>query len=283
MPVCWITGCKFTPGRMHNGHEIKLHSFPNSFQRIKEWLLQLGQNFNDIDNIARQILESKQRKSNKYRFCSRHFSDDSFIVNLCGRTLRPNAVPTIFESAPHTSEKIHEELSLRKTFRRKRKEKPTHEPGMLRTLPTQDPVKERTLDKANLLSTISSQNPGKETTSNEPDLGDKVPSSLIPPEAIKTEEDYDFASYTSTENSIESSDIITRIIKTEPYQDAKTESYQDAETQTDFTFENSTIHLSSQNTMVGNPAVASCAPPYLALQNPILVLNCFINAPSNPS
>ncbi|XP_056390859.1 uncharacterized protein LOC130284486 [Hyla sarda] len=259
MPVCWITGCKFIPGRMHNGHEIKLHSFPNSMQRIKEWLLQLGQHFNDIDNIANQILESKQKKSNKFRFCSLHFSDDSFIVNACGRTLRPNALPTIFDSASHSSEKIHEELSLRKTFKRKRKEQTSDVPKLFHTAP--------------------SKNQGKKT-SNEPSVPDTAPSQnlspLIPPEAIKSEVDYDFPSYTSsTESSVESSDIITTIIKTE--------SYQDAETQTDFTFENSTIHLTGQNLTIGNSAATSCTPPYLTLQNPIVVLNCFLNAPSNPS
>lgn len=239
MPVCWITGCKFTPGRLHNGHEIKLHCFPNSLERIKEWLLQLGQDFHDIDNIAKQVLDSKLKKSNKFRFCSLHFSDDSFIINAGGRTLRPNAIPTIFESVPHSSEKIHETLSLRKTYKRKRKEKPSEETSLM----------------------VPSENP----------------SPLIPPQSIKTEEPDDFPSHnTSTESTIENCDIIKTIVKTE--------SYRDAETQTDFTYENSIIHLPGTNLMMGNPAVAPCSQPYLALQNPIVVLNCcFVNNPGSPS
>ncbi|KAG9487717.1 uncharacterized protein [Eleutherodactylus coqui] len=188
MPVCWINGCKFIPGRFQNGHEIKLHSFPNSLERIKEWLLQLGQTFNDIDNIAKQVYDSKLRKSNKFRLCSRHFSDVSFIVNAGGRTLRPNALPTIFEDASHTSEKIHENLSLRKTFKRKREEKIPNEA----TLPFVAP----------------SQNPSPQ----------------ISPKSIKSEVLDDYPLYTpSTESSVVSCSISNKVEKAKSYQDAETQ------------------------------------------------------------
>ncbi|KAG8597693.1 hypothetical protein GDO81_002361 [Engystomops pustulosus] len=134
MPVCLINGCTYTPGRHRNGFEIKLHTFPNSLERIKDWLLQMGQNFNDVDNVAQQILDSKLKKSNKYRLCSLHFTDDSFIVNVNGRILRPNALPSIFQTPGDPQEKIHEDLSLRKSFKRKRGEKTLLETSYEKTL-----------------------------------------------------------------------------------------------------------------------------------------------------
>ncbi|KAM4050980.1 uncharacterized protein ACNLHF_020147 [Anomaloglossus baeobatrachus] len=272
MPVCWITGCKYTPGRVHNGHEIKLHSFPNSLQRIKDWLLEMGQNFKDIDNVARQILDNKQRKCNKFRLCSLHFSDNSFIVNVCGRTLRPNAVPTIFDNVPFNAEKVNEDLSLRKTFKRKREDKTS-------------------------LCVVSSQYPSL-------------------PLSIKSEVLGDFPLYTTTESENEncsideetedlSSQIIVKVIKSEvlddlPIDSASTESetgsksgaineaentksHQDAQTQTEFTFKNSIIYLLDNDFLTGNPAIDPCGPPYCTVQNPIVALNCHVQAPGSLS
>ncbi|XP_040272068.1 uncharacterized protein LOC120988585 [Bufo bufo] len=188
MPVCSINGCTFVPGRHCNGYEIKLHCFPNSLQRIKEWLLQLGQHFHDIDAIANQILDNKRKKYNKYRLCSLHFSDDSFIINADGRTLRPNALPTIFHGLAPSSEKMNEDLSLRKAFKRKRENK--------------------TPDENSPLCGVPSQSPSSDVT----------PQSV---ESIKVEVLDNFP--LSAESTIGNCSIANQIGKTESYRDAQTQ------------------------------------------------------------
>ncbi|KAM3940193.1 uncharacterized protein RB166_000204 [Leptodactylus fuscus] len=275
MPVCLINGCTFTPGRYRNGHEIKLHTFPNSLQRIKDWLLQMGQIFHDVDNIAQQILDSKLKKSNKFRLCSLHFTDDSFIVNAGGRILRPNALPTIFQSLPHSSEMIHEDLSLRKTFKRKREQKRSSQASSLYVVSPQNPSPQN----------LSPQNPSPQNLlpQNSPlqNLSPQNPPSPIASQIIevkiKTEDPDDFPLYaTSTEGSIESYGAAN---ETET-----TKTHQDAETQTEFTFKNSIIYLLDNDFLTSNTAIDPCGPPYFSLQNPIVALNCsFIPALGRPS
>ncbi|XP_069611580.1 uncharacterized protein [Ranitomeya imitator] len=273
MPVCWITGCKYTPGRVHNGHEIKLHSFPNSLPRIKDWLLQMGQKFKDIDNVARQILDNKQRKCNKFRLCSLHFSDNSFIVNVLSRTLRPNAVPTIFDNVPFNSQKVNEDLSLRKTFKRKREQKTS-----LCAMTSQYPslplsIKSEVLDDFPLYTTSTEND--METCSNA-SQGEDLSSEIITV-SIKSEDLDDLPeNSTSTESLIESSDSAVD-------ESEKTKSHQDAQTQTEFTFKNSIIYLLDNDFLTGNPPIDPCGPPYCSLQNPIVALNCLIQAPRSSS
>ncbi|XP_075706742.1 uncharacterized protein LOC142741226 [Rhinoderma darwinii] len=119
MPTCWVSGCWFTPGRFHNEHELKLHCFPNSLAKIIEWLQHMGQEFENIELLAEKIFAGKKHKRNKYRLCSLHFTDDSFIVNATGRVLRQNAVPTLFKNSSNSSTIVDESLSRKKITKRR--------------------------------------------------------------------------------------------------------------------------------------------------------------------
>ncbi|XP_044160160.1 THAP domain-containing protein 5-like [Bufo gargarizans] len=118
--TCWVKDCFYLPGRSHNGHEIKLHTFPNCRERVVEWLLQLIPAGDEVNALAEDILTMKRRKYNKYRLCSLHFTEDSFIVNVCGRVLRPKAIPTIFPNFLDSDRKVAEDLTKAKAFKRKR-------------------------------------------------------------------------------------------------------------------------------------------------------------------
>ncbi|XP_072005379.1 uncharacterized protein [Engystomops pustulosus] len=114
MPSCLVNQCVSKTGRKGQNGQIILHHFPKDFARIKLWLQQTGQIFKDINALAQRILDEK-----KYCLCSCHFTLDSYIINVHGRTLRVNAVPSIFPIVCE-GESIIEE-TLKKDRRRKRK------------------------------------------------------------------------------------------------------------------------------------------------------------------
>ncbi|KAM3924443.1 uncharacterized protein RB166_007747 [Leptodactylus fuscus] len=117
MPSCLVNQCISKTGKRGQNGQIILHPFPKDFSRIKIWLQQTGQIFSDLDALAQKILDENKR--NKYRLCSCHFSLDSYIINIHGRTLRVDAIPTIFPIVGD-GECIIEE-NLRKDRKRKRK------------------------------------------------------------------------------------------------------------------------------------------------------------------
>ncbi|XP_056405425.1 uncharacterized protein LOC130297234 [Hyla sarda] len=94
MPNCIVLGCPHRCGNKNQSPEVILHCFPQTLDRIKDWLLRTGQIYEDLDGLAQRIYESK--KTNPYRLCSAHFTIDSYIINATKRILRPNALPSIF-------------------------------------------------------------------------------------------------------------------------------------------------------------------------------------------
>ncbi|CAJ0961861.1 unnamed protein product [Ranitomeya imitator] len=124
MPNCIVNECCSGTGRQGQSHDIILHPFPNDLNAITQWLLQTGQVFSNVELLAQNILDGK--KTNKYRLCSKHFTSDSYIHNVCGRTLRPNALPSIFPPLEEVQFVIQENLTMVKRSHRKR-QRPTSE------------------------------------------------------------------------------------------------------------------------------------------------------------
>lgn len=107
MPNCIIMGCPHKTGNNQKFPGIVLHSFPSSIERIKKWILQTGQVFQDPDTLANKIYEGK--KTDTFRMCSAHFTKDSYIFTAQKRFLKHNALPAIFPQATEGKALIDEQ------------------------------------------------------------------------------------------------------------------------------------------------------------------------------
>ncbi|XP_072010875.1 uncharacterized protein [Engystomops pustulosus] len=116
MPSCLINQCNSKTGTKGQQPGVILHSFPHDLSRIRRWLVSTGQQFSDIDKLAQRIKD--ENKTNKFCLCSKHFALDAYIFNASQRTLRPEAVPTIFTTVEEGECLIEE--SLKKAVKRKR-------------------------------------------------------------------------------------------------------------------------------------------------------------------
>ncbi|XP_040186840.1 uncharacterized protein LOC120918985 isoform X3 [Rana temporaria] len=94
MPSCIVKGCKHHTSMKSSNPLLTMHVFPRELSRIKLWLQQTGQNFDDIDAFAAQILDAA--KTGKYRICSAHFDPDCYTTVGCRLVLKHDAVPTVF-------------------------------------------------------------------------------------------------------------------------------------------------------------------------------------------
>ncbi|KAM4617354.1 uncharacterized protein O3C94_021392 [Discoglossus pictus] len=117
MPKCFVRGCPNKTRAMKFNSQYSLHGFPKSLERIKLWLINTGQDFNDIDAYAQSILE----KNNNYRICSMHFPPDSCYTLGLRRYLKSDAVPTIFPQANRGIQAIKKVEDLPTTSRTARK------------------------------------------------------------------------------------------------------------------------------------------------------------------
>ncbi|XP_073540490.1 uncharacterized protein [Phyllobates terribilis] len=98
MPRCFVERCHNYGGKRLN---IILHSFPNNLDKIKTWLRcieQSGHVIRDIEVLAERIFEGKT--NNRFRVCSEHFTEQSYQPSGLRKTLRKDAVPTIFRDVP---------------------------------------------------------------------------------------------------------------------------------------------------------------------------------------
>ncbi|KAG8453851.1 hypothetical protein GDO86_000467, partial [Hymenochirus boettgeri] len=96
MPRCVVPPCPHRTGRKKEYPDVILHPFPKNIHMIKNWLQQTGHDFGDLDAFAQKVLEGK--KCDKYRMCSCHFTNDSYMSQGTLTRLKPNAVPSIFNS-----------------------------------------------------------------------------------------------------------------------------------------------------------------------------------------
>lgn len=119
MPSCLVNQCVSKTGRKGQSEQIILHPFPKDITRIKEWLQQTGQIFKDLNALAQKILDGN--KQNKYRLCSCHFTLDSYIFNKHGRSLKVDAIPSIFPMVKEGESIIAENLKKNRVKRIKRR------------------------------------------------------------------------------------------------------------------------------------------------------------------
>ncbi|XP_044138890.1 uncharacterized protein LOC122929403 isoform X2 [Bufo gargarizans] len=119
MPSCLVNQCLSKTGKKGQNGRVILHPFPKDISRIKVWLQQTGQIFKDVNALAQKLLEGN--KQNKYRLCSCHFAPDSYIINIHGRSLRVNAVPSIFPMVKEGECIIKENLKKDRVRKKKRR------------------------------------------------------------------------------------------------------------------------------------------------------------------
>ncbi|XP_040177540.1 oocyte zinc finger protein XlCOF7.1-like isoform X2 [Rana temporaria] len=94
MPRCIVAGCSSKQNKSTAVRGVILHVFPPNVDRIKAWLMHIGQDFGNIDEFAQRVLHSK--KNGSFRLCSDHFTPQSYVEHASKKLLRVDAVPTIF-------------------------------------------------------------------------------------------------------------------------------------------------------------------------------------------
>ncbi|KAG8575083.1 hypothetical protein GDO81_009437 [Engystomops pustulosus] len=99
MPSCIVKGCSFSWKK--KDPTITIHAFPRSKEMIKVWLTQTGQDFGDIDAFTDKVFEGK--KTDAFRICSQHFTPDSYTNEGMRRSLKKDALPTIFNCTVQAS------------------------------------------------------------------------------------------------------------------------------------------------------------------------------------
>ncbi|CAJ0950691.1 unnamed protein product [Ranitomeya imitator] len=98
MPRCFVERCHNYGGKRLS---IILHSFPNNLDKIKTWLRCIergGHVVSDMEELAHRIFQGKP--NNRFRVCSEHFTEQSYQPSGLRKTLRKDAVPTIFRDVP---------------------------------------------------------------------------------------------------------------------------------------------------------------------------------------
>ncbi|XP_044153329.1 oocyte zinc finger protein XlCOF29-like [Bufo gargarizans] len=104
MPRCFVQRCS-SSGRKKLLPNVILHVFPNRLDKIRTWLLCIeksGQEIGSIDDTAERILEAK--KGDRYRICSEHFTEDCYVPGGLRKTLKRDAVPSVFKDVPPQEE-----------------------------------------------------------------------------------------------------------------------------------------------------------------------------------
>ncbi|XP_072279507.1 uncharacterized protein [Pyxicephalus adspersus] len=95
MPRCIVAGCSSKQNKNTAMRGVILHVFPPNVDRIKTWLMHIGQDFGNLDDFAQRVLHSK--KNGSFRLCSDHFTPQSYVEHASKKLLRVDAVPTIFD------------------------------------------------------------------------------------------------------------------------------------------------------------------------------------------
>ncbi|KAG8451728.1 hypothetical protein GDO86_003792 [Hymenochirus boettgeri] len=106
MIYCFVKACSHKGGQKHIYPDIVFHSFPHDMDLIRNWLMQTGQKFINLEEMVQKIYGGV--KANIYRICSAHFTSDQYIMKGSRRVLSPNAVPTIFPSSETSTSGLYQ-------------------------------------------------------------------------------------------------------------------------------------------------------------------------------
>lgn len=94
MPKCIFEKCPHKTGKKNKFPNIKLHPFPKDLENIKAWL-SCGDLTDEILRESAQAI-SRDKKGDRFRMCSAHFSEESFYMKKTKLVLKQIAVPTVF-------------------------------------------------------------------------------------------------------------------------------------------------------------------------------------------
>ncbi|XP_044147357.1 uncharacterized protein LOC122935632 [Bufo gargarizans] len=117
MPLCVISNCLSKTGRKGQDPNIILYPFLKKIDNIKEWLLQTGTDFDNVNVLAMKILE--ENKTNKYRMCSLNFKTECYKITQSGKFLLPDAKPTVFDLPEDGDSLILDTLKKKKSKRKR--------------------------------------------------------------------------------------------------------------------------------------------------------------------
>ncbi|XP_077323172.1 uncharacterized protein LOC143956885 isoform X1 [Lithobates pipiens] len=88
MPGCFVPGCSYSWRRK----DTILHIFPKKEARIRLWLQNMNVQNTELEYHVTRIAKSGREK---FRICSKHFSDKDYVMGGQGRCLRFDAIPTL--------------------------------------------------------------------------------------------------------------------------------------------------------------------------------------------
>ena len=102
MPHCLAFGCSKCSGKGEAHRAVTFHRFPKDPELVKRWLINLGTDVGNINTFCRNVIADK--KADKYRLCSNHFTSDCYVDDLQAKllgtkpklVLKDSAVPTVF-------------------------------------------------------------------------------------------------------------------------------------------------------------------------------------------
>ncbi|XP_040191633.1 uncharacterized protein LOC120924691 isoform X1 [Rana temporaria] len=88
MPGCFVPGCSYSWRRK----DTILHIFPKKEARIRLWLQNMNVQDTELEYHVTRIAKSGREK---FRICSKHFSDKDYVMGGQGLCLRFDAIPTL--------------------------------------------------------------------------------------------------------------------------------------------------------------------------------------------
>ncbi|XP_075071095.1 uncharacterized protein LOC142160079 [Mixophyes fleayi] len=101
MAKCFVDRCtNYSRKKVDYGNTV-MHVFPSSLEGIKVWLRhveQSGQVIHNFNETAEKIFQ--MGRNDPFRICSEHFANQSYVLRGQKRTLKSDAVPTVFPSDP---------------------------------------------------------------------------------------------------------------------------------------------------------------------------------------
>ncbi|XP_056374838.1 uncharacterized protein LOC130272882 [Hyla sarda] len=128
MPSCLVNKCSTKSGKKGQSPDIHLHRFPKDPIRIRKWLQQTGQTFENLERVIELIVEGQ--KEPKYWLCSLHFDSDCYVQTPNGPVLRQDAIPSNFQGFAEGGRVIEESLKKPRPRGKKRPMMSTSRPDV---------------------------------------------------------------------------------------------------------------------------------------------------------